>query len=110
MSVDMLVSQTAITAAETATTNILEGRHLSHTYGSGLVLDDVNFGVQPGEVVAVMGRSGSGKSTLLHLLAGLLKPTEGEVWFNGEHLDTLKERQRSAYGYRKWDSYSNSAI
>jgi putative ABC transport system ATP-binding protein len=42
-----------------------------------------------------MGPSGSGKSTLLHCLAGILTPDEGEVWFAGQRMDTLREAKRS---------------
>lgn len=58
---------------------------LSHAYkkSDGLVLEDINFEVQPGEVMALLGRSGCGKSTLLHMLAGLTMPMKGEVVING---------------------------
>jgi len=51
--------------------------------------------VAPGEIIAIMGPSGSGKSTLLHCLAGIFKPDSGEVWFNGQRLDTLNETKRT---------------
>ncbi|SDI37549.1 NitT/TauT family transport system ATP-binding protein [Lutimaribacter saemankumensis] len=58
---------------------------LSHTYrrSDGPVLEDISFQVEPGEVVALLGRSGCGKSTLLHMLSGLTLPSQGEVVING---------------------------
>jgi len=58
------------------------------------VLDGVNFAVQPGERVAIMGRSGSGKSTLLHLLGGLDAPSGGEVYVQGRALSAMGEGER----------------
>ncbi|MGD9108184.1 MAG: nitrate/sulfonate/bicarbonate ABC transporter ATP-binding protein [Gammaproteobacteria bacterium] len=49
-----------------------------------LVLDDINFAVHEGEIVALLGRSGSGKSTLLRIIAGLIKPSEGQIFYRGE--------------------------
>lgn len=49
-----------------------------------LVLDDVNFQINEGEIVALLGKSGSGKSTLLRTIAGLIKPSNGEVFYSGE--------------------------
>lgn len=49
-----------------------------------LVLDNVNFTIQDGEIVALLGKSGSGKSTLLRIIAGLIKATEGKVVYHGE--------------------------
>lgn len=76
---------------------ILETVHLSHVYSEGtpfrhVALDDVHFAVQPGEYVAVIGRTGSGKSTLIQHCNGLLKPTSGQVLFNGEDIWSSKER------------------
>ena len=50
------------------------------------VLDAINLQVQPGEIVALLGKSGSGKSTLLRCIAGLIQPSSGTVWFRGAQL------------------------
>jgi putative ABC transport system ATP-binding protein len=60
------------------------------------ILDQVSFSVAPGEAVAIVGASGSGKTTLLGLLAGLDRPSCGEVWLNGEALGPLNEDARAA--------------
>lgn len=54
-------------------------------------LDGVSFEVYEGEFCAIVGTSGSGKSTLLNMLAGLEKPTRGEVVISGQHIESLKE-------------------
>ncbi|MDR7520020.1 MAG: ABC transporter ATP-binding protein [Armatimonadota bacterium] len=53
----------------------------------GLALQDVSFQVQPNEFVSVVGRSGCGKTTLLNIIAGLLRPTEGEVRIDGRPVE-----------------------
>ena len=60
-------------------------------------LTDVNFTVEMGEYVAIMGESGSGKTTLLNILAALDKPTSGKVLLNGRDLSELKEKELSAF-------------
>ncbi len=56
-------------------------------------LKNINFSVEEGEYVAIMGESGSGKTTLLNILAALDKPTAGEVLLNGKNLVSLKEKE-----------------
>jgi len=60
------------------------------------ILNEVSFSIAAGESVAIVGASGSGKTTLLGLLAGLDRPTRGEVWLNGEALGPLDEDARAA--------------
>lgn len=60
-------------------------------------LSDVNFGVEDGEYVAIMGESGSGKTTLLNILASLDKPTSGQVILNGKNLAQVKQRELCAF-------------
>ena len=64
------------------------------------ILDDVGFGIDSGDTVAVVGASGSGKTTLLGLLAGLDRPSGGEVWVDGTALSILDEDARAALRQR----------
>lgn len=77
--------------------SILETRQVSKQYQMGEVtvnaLAGVDFSVEKGEFVAIMGPSGSGKSTLLHLLGGLDSPTAGEVIIAGQALSHLSDRE-----------------
>lgn len=74
---------------------ILEVENLVKTYGKGEnkvhAVDHVNFSVEEGEFVAIVGASGSGKSTLLHLLGGVDRPTSGKVLINGEDIYKLSD-------------------
>jgi putative ABC transport system ATP-binding protein len=78
-------------------TAVLEARNLAKTYDTGganvLALRGVDIAVERGEFVAITGPSGCGKSTLLNLLAGLDRPTAGEVWLDGERIDELSEAE-----------------
>ena len=78
---------------------IIETKQLTHVYSQGTpfehtALDCVDFSAEAGEYVAVIGRTGSGKSTLIQHLNGLLKPTAGQVLFDGQDIWESKERTR----------------
>ena len=80
-------------------TPIIELRQLTHIYSQGtpfehVALKNVDLTVAPGEYLAVIGRTGSGKSTLMQHLNGLLRPTSGQVLFEGEDIWGSKERTR----------------
>ena len=60
-------------------------------------LSSLNFSVEQGEYVAIMGESGSGKTTLLNILAALDKPTSGTVSLNGKNIVSIKEKEISAF-------------
>lgn len=83
--------------------SILEVKGLQKTYTSRLggnkveALKNVNFTVEKGEYVAIMGESGSGKTTLLNILAALDKPTGGTVILDGKDLSKIKESAQAAF-------------
>lgn len=60
-------------------------------------LSNVNFSVEQGEYVAIMGESGSGKTTLLNILAALDRPTGGQVLLNGKELGGIHEKELSVF-------------
>ena len=85
--------------------NILETQELKKIYGNGETavhaLDGVNFAVEKGEFVAIVGMSGSGKSTLLHMLGGLDRPTSGSVTVDGKDIFSLKDEALTIFRRRK---------
>jgi putative ABC transport system ATP-binding protein len=86
-------------------TTVIEARGLSKDYGTGVsqvaALRSVDLAVERGTFVAIMGPSGCGKSTLLNVLAGLDRPTAGEVWLDGERIDELSEADLARLRRRK---------
>lgn len=77
--------------------NILKIENLKKVYGSGetevKALDDISFQVEEGEFIAIIGPSGSGKSTLLHSIAGLEKPTSGNVYFYDKDIYKMNKKE-----------------
>ncbi|MBQ6524870.1 MAG: amino acid ABC transporter ATP-binding protein, partial [Atopobiaceae bacterium] len=67
-----------------ATEPLIRVENLRKSFGSHLVLKDIDFAVNPGEVVTIIGASGSGKSTLLRCMNLLETPDSGHIWFHGE--------------------------
>ena len=65
---------------------ILQVKHLSKSFGSNVVLRDIDFSVSKGDVISIIGASGSGKSTLLRCINLLETPTHGEIWYQGKNV------------------------
>jgi putative ABC transport system ATP-binding protein len=83
-------------APQVATASAARAEGLSKFYGSGdaavAALDDVSVALGEGQFTAIMGPSGSGKSTLLHMLAGLDRPTSGEVYLGDTEITSLNDK------------------
>jgi NitT/TauT family transport system ATP-binding protein len=71
---------------------VLEVSGLTRTHGTHLAIEDISFRVADGELVTVVGPSGCGKSTLLRCVAGLQRPTAGQVVLNGTPVLSVPER------------------
>jgi putative ABC transport system ATP-binding protein len=86
------VSEVGITPPRRA---LIEARDVVKSFGVTVALRGANVSAAAGEILAIMGPSGSGKSTLLYCLAGIFKPDQGQVWFDGQRLDELSEARRT---------------
>jgi ABC-2 type transport system ATP-binding protein len=78
---------------------MLEARGLSKSYGSVPAVQNVNFRLEPGQVLGYLGPNGSGKSTTVRMLTGLLEPTRGEVTQDGEDIHKNLAAYRKRLGY-----------
>jgi phospholipid/cholesterol/gamma-HCH transport system ATP-binding protein len=72
---------------------MIEVQNLKRSFGANTVLNDVNFRIEKGEAVVIIGRSGSGKSVLLKHLIGLMQPESGRVLIADEDISCLEERE-----------------
>ena len=102
--VDTTIDQAGATAPATCEVGttidlpdaVIQARGIERDYGQGdalvRALAGVDIDLQRGAYTAIMGPSGSGKSTLMHILAGLDRPTAGNVWIDGQEITMLKER------------------
>ena len=84
---------------------ILKVENLSKIYGKGenqvKAVNDINFTVEKGEYIAIVGASGSGKSTLLHLLGGVDKPTNGKVYIDNTDIYNLSKDKLAIFRRRQ---------
>ena len=94
---------------------ILEIKHLEKNFGKNKVLKDINFKVEKGQVVSIIGSSGSGKSTLLRCINGLEEKTSGDVIFEGKNIfegrvDLRKIRTKMATAFQSFNLYENLTV
>ncbi|MBE6072512.1 MAG: amino acid ABC transporter ATP-binding protein [Clostridium butyricum] len=94
---------------------IIEIKHLSKSFGDHKVLKDIDFSVNRGEVVCIIGSSGSGKSTLLRCVNLLEKPTGGEIIYNGENIldhkhDVYKYRTKLGMVFQQFNLFNNHNV
>ena len=79
----------------------LAGKNLTRVFGHGdkktVAVDNVEFEFRRGEIVSIVGESGSGKTTLAKMILGLLKPTSGEIFYEGQVRDITTHAKRKAY-------------
>lgn len=76
---------------------VIDIQHLSKSFGTNEILKDIDFSVDKGEVVCIIGASGSGKSTLLRCINLLEKPSGGQIIYNGEN---ILDNNHDIYAYR----------
>lgn len=78
--------------------NVVEVKNLSHYYGNKKIYENLNFEIQKGKVVGLLGKNGVGKTTLINILMGFLKPKSGQCLIFGENSHNLSENSRKRIG------------
>ena len=95
--------------------NVIEVKHLNKSFGTHEVLKDIDFSVEKGEVVCIIGSSGSGKSTLLRCINLLEIPSGGEIIYNGENIldekhDIYKYRTKLGMVFQQFNLFNNHNV
>jgi putative lysine transport system ATP-binding protein len=94
---------------------VIDIQHLSKSFGTHKVLEDIDFSVNKGEVVCIIGSSGSGKSTLLRCVNLLEKPSGGQIIYNGENIlddkhDIYKYRTKLGMVFQQFNLFNNCNV
>jgi putative lysine transport system ATP-binding protein len=94
---------------------VIDIQHLSKSFGPNEVLKDINFSVNKGEVVCIIGSSGSGKSTLLRCVNLLEKPSGGEIIYHGENIldekhDIFEYRRKLGMVFQQFNLFNNHNV
>jgi len=84
--------------------------NINMNYYGRQVLEDINLDIAKGEIMVIIGPSGSGKSTLLRLIVGLLRPTSGEIWVDGQEITRMKEDELNTIRLRMGMVFQYSAL
>ncbi|HEY1577659.1 MAG TPA: ATP-binding cassette domain-containing protein [Terracidiphilus sp.] len=106
-----IVGDNPIPADEAPTTwPLISFKHVSMWFGERKVLDDVNFRVNRGETLCILGRSGVGKSVSLRILMGFLKPQVGSIRVDGEEINQFTEEQMNVLRKRITMVFQNGAL
>jgi branched-chain amino acid transport system ATP-binding protein len=79
-------------------TAMLEVKNLKVAYGRVRAVKGISFSVEQGQVVTLVGTNGAGKTTTLRTISGLLRPEEGEIWFEGERIDSVPAHEVTTRG------------
>lgn len=82
---------------------LIEVKHLTKEFGKVRVLDDISISIKKGKTTVIIGPSGCGKTVFIKHLIGLLKPSDGEIYFRGKRIDNMEERElnviRANFGF-----------
>ncbi len=79
--------------------NVIECKNLTHYYGKKLVYQNLNFALQEGRIMGLLGKNGAGKSTTINILNGFLEPRSGQCLIYGEDTQNLSPATKSRIGY-----------
>ncbi len=76
---------------------LLELQHLKKYYATQKAVDDISFSVEPGSIFGLLGPNGAGKTTLLRMITGILYPDQGNILFEGQPFDPMKDVEKIGY-------------
>lgn len=79
------------------TSPLIEIKEVNKSYGSNLILNNISLSVHNGEFLTLLGPSGCGKTTLLRLISGFEQPSSGEIYFNGQCINSLPPQKRDVH-------------
>ena len=90
--------------------NAIEVKGLYRNFGSFEALRDINLAVKPGQTLALFGHNGAGKTTLLKILSTIMKPTSGQILYNGQDIEKNPEDVLASLGVISHRSFLYSSL